>query len=147
MFPAPRERPLADARAQGPHRPPRAGLRVRPDGGSAVHPDARPQRALKAWAAAAVGAFLRGESVALEAIGLHELRHTYVSWMVDAGFTLERIGDYVGHSSAYMVDRYRHLLEGHEQEAADALGAYCARKTAGAESGADAADAAPLRGM
>ena len=36
--------------------------------------------------------------------------------MHDAGFSLERIGDYVGHSSAYMTDRYRHLLDGHATE-------------------------------
>jgi len=63
--------------------------------------------------------------------------------MVDAGFTLERIGDYVGHSSAFMVDRYRHLIKGHEQEAADALSAYLARKT-GAETGASVPGAAQL---
>jgi hypothetical protein len=39
--------------------------------------------------------------------------------MHDAGFSLERIGDYVGHSSAYMTDRYLRLLEGHEAEAAE----------------------------
>jgi integrase len=51
-------------------------------------------------------------------IELHSCRHTFVSLMHDAGLSLERIGDYVGHSSTYMTDRYRHLLEGHEQEAA-----------------------------
>jgi integrase len=55
----------------------------------------------------------------LAPIGLHELRHSYVSLMHDAGFSLERIGDYVGHSSAWMTDRYRHLLAGHEAEAAE----------------------------
>ena len=35
-----------------------------------------------------------------------------------------RIGDYVGHSSAYMTDAYRHLLEGHEAEAAERFEAY-----------------------
>jgi integrase len=74
---------------------------------------------LNAWAVAAVGAFLLGESANLEPIGLHELRHSYVSWMHDAGFSLERIGEYVGHSSAYMTDAYRHLLDGHEAEAAE----------------------------
>jgi hypothetical protein len=29
-----------------------------------------------------------------------------------AGRSLEEIGDYAGHSSAYMTDRYRHLIEG-----------------------------------
>jgi integrase len=60
-------------------------------------------------------------------IGLHECRHTFVSLMHDAGLSLERIGDYVGHSSAYMTDRYRHLLEGHEAEAARLLDDYLAR--------------------
>ena len=50
-------------------------------------------------------------------IELHSCRHTFVSLMHDAGLSLERIGDYVGHGSTYMTDRYRHLLEGHEQEA------------------------------
>jgi hypothetical protein len=37
------------------------------------------------------------------------------------------IGDYVGHGSTYMTDRYRHQLEGHEQEAARMLEDYLAR--------------------
>jgi hypothetical protein len=43
------------------------------------------------------------------------------------GFSLERIGDYVGHSSAYMTDAYRHLLEGHEAEAAERFEDYLTR--------------------
>ena len=79
-----------------------------------------------AWAATVVGAFLRRESIALEPVGLHECRHTYVSLMHAAGRTLEEIGDYVGHSSTYMTDRYRHLIEGARTEAADALDSYLA---------------------
>lgn len=71
----------------------------------------------------------------MEPIGLHECRHTYVSLMHAAGLSLERIGDYVGHSSAYMTDRYRHLLDGHEQEAASMLDAFLERRT-GATTGA-----------
>ena len=41
-----------------------------------------------------------------------------------AGRSLEEIGDYVGHSSAYITDRYRHLIEGARTQAADALDAY-----------------------
>jgi integrase len=67
---------------------------------------------------------------------LHEARHTFVSLMFDAGMSLERIGDYVGHSSTYMTDRYRHLLDGHEAEAAGVLDAYLERRT-GAHTGAD----------
>lgn len=64
---------------------------------------------------------------ALRPIGLHECRHTYVTLMFEAGVPLERIGDYVGHSSTYMTDRYRHLLDGHAAEAAAALDAYLAK--------------------
>jgi hypothetical protein len=49
--------------------------------------------------------------------------------MHDAGFSLERIGDYVGHSSTYMVDCYRHLLDGHEAEAAKRFEEYLERAT------------------
>lgn len=70
------------------------------------------ERALTAWRAAG-----------LEPIGLHELRHTYVSLMHAAGCSLEEIGDYIGHSSTYMTDRYRHLLEGERGRAADKLDA------------------------
>ena len=69
------------------------------------------------------------EAKLLEPIGLHECRHTFVSLMHDAGVSLERIGDYVGHSSTYMTDRYRHLIEGHEAEAAKMLDDYLARAT------------------
>jgi integrase len=52
-------------------------------------------------------------------IGLHELRHSCVTFMHEAGLSLEEIGDLVGHSSTYMTDRYRHLRE----ERRDALAA------------------------
>jgi integrase len=102
------------------------------------------KRALTAWADENAK---RGEEkrLSLEPIGLHELRHTYVSQMFDAGFSLERIGDYVGHSSAYMVERYRHLLDGHEQEAADVFSEYLSRKT-GAHNGAQGHKRASLSG-
>jgi integrase len=84
------------------------------------------KRAREAWAAAAVGAFLGGESLDLEPIGLHECRHTFVSLMHAAGCSLEEIGDFVGHSSTYMVDRYRHLLDGQRERAAQRLDAFLA---------------------
>ena len=67
------------------------------------------------------------DPVLLVPIGLHECRHTFVSLMHDAGLSLERIGDYVGHSSAYMTDAYRHLLDGHEAETRRLLDDYLAR--------------------
>jgi integrase len=87
------------------------------------------RRALGAWAAAAIGSFfrIRRPAVLLEPIVLHECRHTCVSIWHDAGLSLERIGDYIGHSSAYMTDRYRHLLDGHHAEAAAMVDAYLQR--------------------
>jgi integrase len=46
--------------------------------------------------------------------------------MAAAGRSLPEIGDYVGHTSAYMTDRYRHLLDGARDEAAAALDALLA---------------------
>ncbi|HVC86976.1 MAG TPA: tyrosine-type recombinase/integrase, partial [Gaiellaceae bacterium] len=90
-------------------------------------------RALKAWAAANVERAKQNQQP-LAPITLHECRHSYVSIMADAGFSLERIGDYVGHTSTHMTSRYRHLLKGHEIEAADILDAYLVNR--GARSGA-----------
>ena len=66
-------------------------------------------------------------------IGLHELRHSYVSMLHAAGFSLEEIGDYVGHSSSYMTDRYRHLLAGDEEKAAKRFDAYLTGAATGAQ--------------
>ena len=96
--------------------------------------------ALKAWAAENAKRKEREEETGetatlLEPIGLHELRHSFVSMMHAAGFSLEQIGDYVGHSSAYMTDAYRHLLDGHEAAAAERFEQYLSGAT-GAQTGA-----------
>jgi hypothetical protein len=49
-----------------------------------------------------------------------------VSFCVDMGLDLAEIGDYVGHSTVYMIDRYRHLLEGKRQAAIAKADAYFA---------------------
>jgi integrase len=78
------------------------------------------RRAEKAWAAS---------EPALAPIGLHEARHTYVSLMYEAGVPLETIGDFVGHSSTWMTDRYRHLLPDVHARAAAKLDAYLRAST------------------
>jgi len=74
-------------------------------------------------------------------IMLQECRHTYVSLMHAAGVPLERIGDHVGHSSTYMTDRYRHLLEGQAAEDAARLDAFVNGRT-GAQAGAQEEESA-----
>jgi len=60
----------------------------------------------------------------VEPIGLHELRHSCVTFMKEAGLTLEEIGKLVGHSSTYMTDRYLHLRDDHRDELTKKLDAY-----------------------
>ena len=83
------------------------------------------KRAGRAWAAANASRRERGLAP-LEAIGFHECRHTCVSMFHAAGVPLERIGDYVGHDSTYMSDRYRHLIEGQRADDARMLDDYLA---------------------
>jgi integrase len=67
----------------------------------------------------------------LEPIDPHECRHSFVSLMHAAGVPLERIGDYVGHTSTYMTSRYRHLVKGQAEADAKALDEYLARQADG----------------
>jgi integrase len=80
------------------------------------------RRALKAWADENVKRAKR-KLPPLEPIAFHSCRHTYVSLMYAAGVPLETIGDYVGHSSTYMTDKYRHLLPGSHDDARKKLDA------------------------
>jgi hypothetical protein len=57
-----------------------------------------------------------------------------VTLMFEAGLSLEEIGDYVGHNSAYMTDRYRHLREGHEARAAERFDAYLTKEATNVQS-------------
>ncbi len=118
------------------------------------------RRAGKAWAnanAAEVETATREgrEPVLLDPIGLHECRHVWVSLLHDAGFTLEQIAAFAGHGSAWMTERYKHLLPGAAASAGAQFGAYLDRAgtlrrlaqlddPAGAHSGAHPPEAASL---
>jgi integrase len=87
-------------------------------------------RAGRAWAVAAVGAFLTRKplSVEIEPIGLHECRHTFASLMIAASVNIKAISTFMGHSSIQItLDKYGHLLPGSENEAAGLLDAYLER--------------------
>jgi integrase len=87
-------------------------------GGRAIHTDALVRRARTAW-----------RKHGLAPIGLHECRHTYAAFMIAAGVNAKALSTYIGHSSITMtLDRYGHLMPGHEGEAAAMLSDYLARE-------------------
>jgi len=67
-------------------------------------------RAREAWFRAEHRARERGEKLRLRAIGLHECRHTYASFLMAAGYTLRELMEYMGHSSLQATERYVKLL-------------------------------------
>jgi site-specific recombinase XerD len=50
--------------------------------------------------------YLHKAGIAVRRAGSHTLRHTCVQRLVDAGFPLKTIGDYVGHRSASSTEIY-----------------------------------------
>jgi integrase len=63
----------------------------------------------------------------LEAIGLHEARHTFASFLIAAGVNAKAISAALGHASiAITLDRYGHLMPGSTGEVRDRLDAYLA---------------------
>lgn len=51
----------------------------------------------------------------------HTLRHTYASWLVQAGVDLYVVRDLLGHSSIKMTERYSHLAPERLKGAVDML--------------------------
>lgn len=49
----------------------------------------------------------------LDHVRFHDLRHTYASWLVQAGAPLTAVRDLLGHSNLGVTDRYSHLDTGH----------------------------------
>jgi integrase len=110
------------------------------------------RRALKAWAATALGAFFRAEPLPIELrpIGFHELRHSFVSFAAAAvgpnGERLkpEEIGDMVGHSAVYMTERYRHEFEGRTRSYGGVLDNYRLLTYGGTRKSSDVLQQQPL---
>ena len=56
-------------------------------------------------------------------IRLHDLRHTHVAHLIATGAHVKVISERVGHAStSFTMDRYGHLMEGQQGEAANAVG-------------------------
>ena len=52
----------------------------------------------------------------------HDLRHTYGSWLADAGRPIHEIAALMGHASLQSVQRYVHASEARFEGAREALG-------------------------
>ncbi len=62
------------------------------------------------------------KKVGLEGMRLHDLRHTVVTYMLDAGENPRTVQEFVGHSDpGFMLRQYAHVLDKSKREANDAL--------------------------
>jgi len=71
------------------------------------------------------------ETAGLAPLKFHELRHTYVSLLIDAGANLKQVSTWAGHSSAaFTADRYQHLWDDRDDDLPEQLDALLeARRT------------------
>jgi integrase len=93
---------------------PSKGLICRGPKGGAPEYNSMVNRACQAW-----------EAAKLEAIGLHECRHTFITTMIAAGLNAKAVSVLAGHASIDVTfDRYGHLFPGSEDEAGSKLNAY-----------------------
>ena len=87
--------------------------------------------ARKAWTAANVKRTELDELEPLVAIGLHELRHSFSTFLDHAGVSADRADRYMGHANPTVQARYRHQLPGQLEEDARRLEEYLSGATAG----------------
>lgn len=72
------------------------------------------------------------EAAKLEPLKFHELRHTYVSLLIDAGANPKEVSRWAGHSSvAFTLDRYGHLYEDRDDDLSDRLDALLEARRSG----------------
>ena len=60
--------------------------------------------------------------IGLKGMRLHDLRHTVVTYMLDAGENIRTVQEFVGHSDpGFMLRQYAHVLEKSKKQASDRL--------------------------
>ena len=86
--------------------------------GSAYGP--RPESLSRAWNAD-VWAPARAKAKVNRLATVHDLRHSYASWLAQRGVTMSSIQDLLGHESITTTQRYEHLAPDHHDRVLDAL--------------------------
>ncbi len=61
------------------------------------------------------------ERAGIENLRVHDLRHTFASWLVMSGVPLRTVAELLGHKTLAMVHRYTHLSPDHLRGAVDLL--------------------------
>lgn len=61
------------------------------------------------------------QAAGIEDFRVHDLRHTFASWLVSEGVELIKVRDLLGHSSIKMTERYAHLMPDRLLEAVQVL--------------------------
>ncbi|WP_425394333.1 tyrosine-type recombinase/integrase [Actinopolyspora mortivallis] len=51
------------------------------------------------------------QEAGLDGLTPHDLRHTYASWLLRRGVTVEQVSELLGHSTITMTQRYAHLAD------------------------------------
>lgn len=57
----------------------------------------------------------------IEDFRIHDLRHTFASWLVSEGVELVKVRDLLGHTSIKMTERYAHLMPERLHDAVEVL--------------------------
>lgn len=61
-------------------------------------------------------------------VRLHDLRHSYISWLAESGVPLRRIGELVGHQRVETTQRYSHVADKSLRETTDRFGDMLTRR-------------------
>jgi integrase len=81
------------------------------------------------------------KTAGIQAVRVHDLRHSFASYLASAGASLPLIGDLLGHTQPGTTARYAHLLDDPKRKAADTVGAIISA----AETGEQGAEIVPLK--
>jgi integrase len=68
------------------------------------------------------------KTAGLKSLRVHDLRHSYASFLASAGFSLPMIGALLGHTQPQTTARYAHLFDDPLRQATNRVGAIIAGK-------------------